>query len=143
MIRATPTRPDLEAVMTRSGFARWFTTLSIAAVTFTVTPLMAASAQPRRPDLKLRVSTHHGFMPLDLALDGSIGAEDRSAFQSCLVTVERTYTTPGGQELNSKKESPCIESASTTNVPESFKMKVSLDEPGTYSYRLVLVSPAG
>lgn len=98
---------------------------------------------PKRPDMKLSVSTHHGFSPLSLVLEGAILETDRSEFESCLVTVEWTDKTPDGQALISRKESPCVDPPAGTTLPESFKLKVNLPEPGTSSYRMILASKAG
>lgn len=122
----------------------------VAAASLTASALMAESSQPERPDMKLKVSTHHGFYPLDLTLEGSIQMVELASIDTCLLTVDWTYTTPAGQDLISKKEMPCLEPASGTTVPgmsntvpEMFKTRVFLDEPGTYSYRIVLVSKTG
>jgi len=106
-------------------------------------PLITGATPSGRPDMKLKVSTHHGFVPLSLDLEGSILGADRSAIASCVVTSEWSYRTPGGQDLISKKESPCVEAATETTLPESFKLRQVLSEPGTYSFRMVLVSRTG
>ncbi|HEY3176642.1 MAG TPA: hypothetical protein VGK94_12880 [Candidatus Polarisedimenticolia bacterium] len=106
-------------------------------------PAAAAAGKPERPEMKLRVSTHHGYLPLSLSLEGMVTGTEPAGIQECLLTVEWSYTTPGGQRLNSKTESPCVDTPAEARVPESFKKSVTLKEAGTYSYRIVLVGKEG
>ena len=129
--------------MTHSRLTCWISAALIAGTASFTSPVTAASAKPPRPNLKLTVSTHSGLYPLDLILGGFIKDADLMAFESCLITVEWAERTPGKQELLSKKEVPCLQATSDKTVPESFKITLTLDEPGYYSFRLVLVSKAG
>ena len=109
--------------------------------------ITAALAGQDRPDMKLLVSTHSGPRPVDLTLTGRIVGMKPEEFTSCLLTVEWNYLTPGGQKLISKKEMPCVEvekaAARPEQVPAQFSKQVTLDEAGTYSYRIVLVRNDG
>jgi len=115
--------------------------LSLAAL------MVAAGSQPGRcadpvptpkPELRLRVSTHSGVIPLALTLKGELIDVDGAAYAKCLVRVEWTHKTPGGFEFNSVDEFPCAKDESSDPLPSSFEKTVSLGEPGTYSYRIVL-----
>ena len=103
----------------------------------------AATPKPPRPEMKLHVSTHHGYLPLYVTLEGKVTGTEPAAIDTCLLSVEWTYTTPAGQHLNSKTESPCVEPEAEARVPESFKKEVTLKEAGTYSYRIILVGKEG
>jgi hypothetical protein len=124
------------------------TTRLAAALLVAILPLgvsgpAAEGAKPARPVMKLRVSTHHGYLPLTVRVEGTLADTEPAAIDACFLSVEWTYTPPGGQRLNSKKESPCVEPPSQVAVPESFKKDVTLEEAGTYSYRIVLVGKEG
>jgi len=114
---------------------------------FVITTMPAAIAGQNRPDMKLLVSTHSGPRPVDLTLTGSIVGMNPEDFSACLVTVEWSYTTPGGQKLISKKEMPCVDVEKVVETAErvlpQFTKQVTLDEAGTYSYRIVLVRKDG
>jgi hypothetical protein len=118
--------------------------LSVLSILFVMTPV---TARQNRPDMKLLVSTHSGPRPVDLTLTGSILGMKPEEFSACLLMVEWNDTTPGGQRLNSKKEMPCVEAEKPTvtpeKVPAQFSRQVTLEEAGTYSYRIVLVRNDG
>ena len=109
-------------------------------------PAFGGGTKPGKPIMKLRVSTHSGMTPLSLDVTGSFTAGEPAEITGCLVTVDRTYTTPGGNTLISKEELPCVEpqaEAPAASVPASFKKTMTLKEPGIYSYRMVLIGQDG
>ena len=110
--------------------------------------MMAVVAAGTGPlaDMRLRVSTHSGAVPLVLDLTGSYTSAQPSEITGCLITVDRTYTSPSGNDLLSKEEMPCVEPVAGARAPDpaaGFKRKVTLKEPGIYSYRIVLVGQDG
>ena len=97
------------------------TTRLAAALLAAILPLgvsesAAAGARPARPVMKLRVSTHHGYLPLDVTLEGKLAGTGPTAIERCLVSVEWNHTSPGGLKLNSKSKTRCGK-WSATNMP--------------------------
>jgi hypothetical protein len=100
-----------------------------------------------RKNLKLRVSTHHGYVPVELRLEGNLEGLAFDGPATCLISVEYSYTTPGGYPLQAKEEFPCTGSGGGAGpgdsiLPRTFVKNLTLEEPGTYSYRIV-VEPRG
>ncbi len=103
-------------------------------------------AEPSRPEfLKLKVSTHSGPMPLDLKLTGSLAGVDLSAGE-CFIRWDRTYETPAHQVLQQREEFPCqppVAPAGGKTVGDVFERKLTLEEPGDYSIRIVFKQADG
>jgi len=107
---------------------------------------MSLATAGGKPVMKLKVSTHSGPTPLSVELSGSFTGGEPAEWSSCLVTVEWTYTTPGGSHLTSKEEMPCVDAPiepARSGVAPAFKRTLTLKEPGIYSYRMVLVAADG
>jgi hypothetical protein len=94
-------------------------------------------------DLWLRVSTHHGFRPLQVALKGELRGIDTSEYKACHVRVDWAYEGPSGITFNQRKDHPCVVGEGEEPVPSSFERKMTLDEPGEYILRIVLVPKEG
>jgi len=107
-------------------------------VTFFATSTLAAATAGKKPDLKLRVSTHHGFLPFQVTLKGELKGVDPADWARCLVRVEWSYTTPGGLDLTSLDELPCLDGEHAAEIPASFEKTLRPKEPGTYLYRIIL-----
>ncbi len=113
----------------------------IAAVALTAGTIVARPADEpaaTRPKLKLSVSTHHGFLPMQVTLKGDLTDVDPDAWARCLVRVEWKYRTPAGFDLSSLDELPCLDEESAATIPASFEKTLRPKEPGTYSYRIIL-----
>jgi hypothetical protein len=144
MLGAVSFRPqEVERVKPLSRLTLIVAAFIAAILLLGVSASAVAGARPARPGMKLRVSTHHGYLPLTVTVEGKLADTEPAAIDACLLSVEWTYTPPGGQTLNSKEESPCVEPPSQIRVPESFKKDVTLKEAGTYSYRIILVGKEG
>lgn len=96
-----------------------------------------------RKDLKLHVSTHHGYVPLKVRLEGNLEGLAFDGLATCLISVEYFYTTPGGYPLQAKEEFPCAGSGGGADpgdsiLPRTFTKTLTLKEPGTYIYRIVV-----
>jgi len=101
---------------------------------------MAATA---KPVLSLKASARHGYAPLTVTLTGDITGGDPGDVNSCLLSEEWLGDTPvSGLTPNSKRTIPCVQVADDGLVPRSFQREVTLKEPGTYIYRL-LITPKG
>lgn len=96
------------------------------------------AASVPRPDVKLRVSTHSGPLPLELTLSAELPGVTSEQFEACYINEEWTYKTPAGTILNSKKDLPCVEPGAEIRLPATFEKTLTLKEPGNYLYRIVL-----
>jgi hypothetical protein len=116
-----------------------------ALVLFPEAPVPAAQegAGPAQPEISLTVSTHHGYLPLDLVVIGRIlGMEPRDV-QSCEVTKEFVGSEGPGTPWRSKESHTCVSSIGEGGFPETFTRKDVLTKPGTYSYRVLIRSKDG
>ena len=105
---------------------------------FFATSSLAATTAGKKPHLKLRVSTHHGFLPFQVTLKGELKGVDPADWARCLVRVEYSYTTPGGLDLTSMDEFPCLDEEHAAEIPATFEKTLRPKEPGTYLYRIIL-----
>lgn len=109
-----------------------------AALVFAAVCPLASAAKAPRPDLKLRVSTYHGYIPLDLTLGGDIKNVDPANYARCIVQEDRTYRTPGGSNIKEREGLLCGDKNSEGAVMSSFELNVEIKEPGIYVYRIIL-----
>jgi len=100
-------------------------------------------ATHRKPSLKLKVSTHNGFVPFTLTLSGEVIGVAAAESRLCYVSVERTITGPDGRPLDATDQFPCFAASSSDTELHSFKKELMLDEPGTYRYRIVIPREKG
>jgi hypothetical protein len=101
------------------------------------------ATHPAKPALHLKASTRNGYSPLEVTLTGNLLGADPADLDSCLLSEEWTGDTPvSGLKPNTKKTIPCVTALEDGHVPRSFERKLTLNEPGTYSYR-ILLTPKG
>jgi hypothetical protein len=84
-------------------------------------------------------------MPLDLTLTGDLAGVDLSAGE-CFIRWDRTYETPAHQILRQREEIPCqapVGPAGGEVVGAALKRKLTLNEPGDYSIRIVFKQADG
>ena len=104
--------------------------------------LLAFAVQAADPAL-LRVSTHSGRLPLEVTLTGDLSGVNLDDMRACYINVEWSYTTPGGSPMNAKTDLPCTQPGAKSNMPVRFEKLLTLTEPGTYLYRIVLEPNSG
>ena len=98
-----------------------------------------ATDQAAKPELRLRVSTHSGVIPLELELKGRLIGVDLETIKACYLRSEWTYDSPGGFKFYSGiEEVPCAGEGKEAVIPEAFEKSLLIDQPGTYSYRIIL-----
>jgi len=93
---------------------------------------------PVRPKVRLSVSTHHGFAPLDIVLTGQLEGVDLTDQQYCHVGVEWEISSPLGTVSTSKQDPRCLHPPEQTQVQFVFSKVTTLSRPGDYTYRLIL-----
>ena len=96
-----------------------------------------------RPTVKLKVSTHNGFIPFTLILTGEVTGVVAPEARLCYVGVERTITGPNGKPLDAVDQFPCFAASSSDTEVHSFKKELTLDESGIYRYRMVIPREKG
>jgi hypothetical protein len=103
-----------------------------------------ASAFQHAQDLYLRVSTHHGYLPLAVDLEGELRNIDLTTIESCTLRVDRTYVTPSGMKLEERKDHPCVEQERTkAAIAQKFTRELLFQEPGDYLVRIMLTPRDG
>jgi hypothetical protein len=124
------------------------TGLALLALATTPTPADSTAPkgeadQPAKIDLRLKPSTHHGYAPLSIQLDGELVGVEDSDLNSCLISEEWTgETMTSGPPPNTKHTIPCVTRLEDGRVPRRFQRDVTIEEPGSYIYR-ILVTPSG
>ena len=99
--------------------------------------------QPTKISLRLKTSTHHGYVPLTVKLDGELVGADVADLNTCLLSEEWTgETLTSAPPPNTKRTIPCVTSLDDGRVPREFHREVTLQEPGIYNYQ-ILLTPSG
>ncbi len=106
-------------------------------------PTEPVTALPGRPLIELRVSAHHGMLPMELTLTGEIKLPGPDAMKACFVQADWTNTTGTGLPFTTRDMIPCVKPPAEIPVPESFEQTLSLEKAGTYSYRIILEDREG
>ena len=102
-----------------------------------------ATRKPRRPKMKLRLSTYSSLNPLELKVSVEIALNDRRAIKACWIQEEWTNTTGVGLPFNKREETPCVPLPAEFPAPESFEKTFKLIKAGEYSYRVILEDREG
>ncbi|MGH9869309.1 MAG: hypothetical protein ACREAA_14245 [Candidatus Polarisedimenticolia bacterium] len=97
-------------------------------------PLLLASQTP--VDLSLQVSTHSGRVPLLLTVKGDLKGITEGT--TCLLRIDRVYTSPAGIRYDERKEQPCTATPEALVESPAFKKDLELKELGDYSIRIIL-----
>ena len=103
-----------------------------------------AAEKPAKVSLRLKTSAHVGYVPLQVTLSGKLLGANEEDLATCQFSELWTSDNPGSSPFPSstKKYLPCVTALVDGKVPRSFQRKVTLKEPGTYSYHLLL-TPKG
>lgn len=91
---------------------------------------------PVKPELRLRVSTHHGFVPLKLILAGELIGIGEEKIRTCSIVYERTWKV-SGKELKETHQTACA-ARRGGRLPARFSKELTLEKIGTYSFRIVV-----
>ncbi len=106
-------------------------------------PAEPISALPGKPVIELRVSAHHGMLPMELTLTGEIKLSGPDAMKACFVQADWTNTTGTGLPFTTRDMIPCLKPPAEIPVPQTFEQSLSLEKAGTYSYRIILEDREG
>ena len=124
-----------------------------AGVALLVLATMPAPADSQAPEgkanqstkvtLRLKTSAHKGYAPLTVKLDGELVGADLDDLNTCLLSEEWTgETLTSAHPPNTKHTIPCVTSLDDGKVSRKFHREVTLQEPGTYIYQ-ILLTPGG
>jgi len=97
-----------------------------------------AKKEPADPELKLTVSTHHGFIPFPVILSASLTGVDPDDEQFCHAGIEWESTSPFGLTSTSKRDPRCLHPPEETEIRLTFSKTIVLRRAGLYRYRLIL-----
>jgi len=119
--------------------SRWTMALVLAlTAALPASPRAADEKQEHKLEIHLSVSAHHGKIPLTVTLTGSVSGIDPKSVESCSISEEWVGWEVSGLPLNSKRTFPCVSSTKEGDLPQAFTREVTLKEPGTYSYRILI-----
>ncbi len=94
--------------------------------------------EPAGPQVHLKVTPIHGFRPLTITLSGSLLGVDSGDAEFCHAGVEWESRTPLGLVSRSVENPRCLHPPEQVRVEVAFTKIVTLSQPGTYQYRLIL-----
>jgi hypothetical protein len=98
----------------------------------------AKETAPEGPAVKLTVTPRHGFRPLTITLTGQLVGVEATDAQYCHAGVEWESTTLGGRTSSSKEDPRCLHPPEQVNVQFTFTKVLTLSQPDTYTFRLIL-----
>jgi hypothetical protein len=98
----------------------------------------ADPGEPPRPRLTLNVTPRHGFRPVTFTLTASLEGVSDNDEQYCHPGLEWEWISPYGTPMTSKEDPRCLHPPEQVHVNRTFTKIVTLNSPGTYSYRVTL-----
>ena len=114
----------------------------IAAAAFSSQAVEAArkakEVEPEGPAVKLTVTPRHGFRPLTVTLTGHLVGVQATDAQYCHAGIEWESTTLSGRTSSSKEDPRCLHPPEQVSVQFTFTKVVTLSQPDTYTFRLIL-----
>ena len=121
--------------------SRW--TIALLLALTAALPSASRAADEKRekkpkPEIHLSVSAHHGKSPLNVTLTGSISGIDPKTVESCSISEEWVGWEVSEMPLNSKRTFSCVSSTKEGDIPQAFTREVTLKQPGTYIYRILI-----
>ncbi|HKY31199.1 MAG TPA: hypothetical protein VJV23_01595 [Candidatus Polarisedimenticolia bacterium] len=93
---------------------------------------------PSGPAARLSVSPRHGFRPLTLTLSGALIGVEPGDPEYCHAGIEWEARSAQGLITTSKEDPRCLHPPEQVSVQLGFTKVVTLDQPGTYVYRLIV-----
>lgn len=93
---------------------------------------------PEAPAAHLMVAPRHGFRPLTITLTGTLKGVEPSDPEFCHAGIEWEARSATGLVTTSRQDPKCLHPPEQVAVQFSFTKIVTLNEPGTYTYRFIL-----
>jgi hypothetical protein len=128
--------------MRRSVVTLVFLVAAVSASALAVENPSKEGGAPIKPKLELSVSTFNGYIPLALKITGAIKDVDVASIEKCEISVEWQGEKVPGILRNSKDYLPCVADGKAALTSE-IRREFVIEEPGTYSYRLVVTPKDG
>jgi hypothetical protein len=80
----------------------------------------------------------HGFRPLTITLTGTLTGVEASDPEFCHAGIEWEARSATGLVTTSRQDPKCLHPPELVAVQFSFTKVLTLNEPGTYTYRFIL-----